>query len=98
MRCQNQREKPESWDVRTDRRKLEFNGMSELTDAGRCFEDVRRNYRREKRRRWNFNRNGFVAETKAEVDAEAEAHQAEAEAKTKGWLHITGGFWISCLS
>ena len=52
-----------------------------MQGTSRCFEDVRRNYRREKRRRWNLNR--FVAEAKAEVDAEAEAHQAEAEAETK---------------
>ena len=43
-----------------------------MQGTSRCFEDVRRNYRREKRRRWNLNRNRFVAAAKAEVDAEAE--------------------------
>ena len=58
--------------------------MSELTEVGNLdrFEDVRRSFRREKKRSWISNKNRLVADAKAEVDAAAEA-RADAEAKTE---------------
>ena len=61
---------------------FQTNRMSELTDARNSQMFYQMKLEKGKRRRWNLNRNRFVADAKAEVDAEAEAH-AEAEAETK---------------